>query len=255
MNRILIWALALACLQSTWVAAATFRIDVSPSATGLNLGSTTYTGDHGVGLATANETAQPASAASGGEFGSKIKYDDVTNALSFDFAYGSAFGFVDLESDYTAVHLHAPGPVNFPAVNTSAGVILNLAGVHTPSGARSGRVTGEVVLTAGQEVDLFDNEIYINIHSVTNAPGEIRGQLVPVSCPAADGENLTLEMSTVMDTQAFAVCETILVRTNYQVAGPNGNLTLTAGNSVILDNGASVGVDGELTIVNDSSLQ
>ena len=165
--------------------AATFSIDISPAGGALNLGSSTYTQDHAVGLASPNEAHQPPSPATGNEVGAGISYDDVTNVLSFDFAYGSAFGFVNLATDFSAVHFHAPGPVNFPAVNGSSGVIHDLAGDHTPSGTLSGRVTGTVVLTAGQEVDLFDNEIYINIHSAMQPAGEIRGQLIPVPEPSS----------------------------------------------------------------------
>ena len=162
--------------------AATFEIGLSPPAGGaLNLGATTYTIDHAVFGATANETAQPASPATGNEVGTGITYDDVTKVLTFDFAYGAGFGFTDLLTAFTDVHFHAPGPVNFPAVNTSSGVIHALGGFHTPSGTLSGHVTGTVVLTAGQETDLFDNEIYLNIHSVGNGPGEIRAQLIPVT--------------------------------------------------------------------------
>ncbi len=118
--------------------------------------------------------------------------DDVTNVLGFDVGYGSAFGFVDLGSAFTNVHFHAPGPVNFPAVNTSAGVIHPLAVFHTPSGTFSGRITGTVALTAAQETDLFDNEIYLNIHSVNNGPGELRAQLIPVFAPVPESATLLL---------------------------------------------------------------
>lgn len=245
------------CLQSTVAAAAVFEVDLSPAAGALNLGFTTYTTDHAVGMAAVNETAQPASGATGNEAGSGISYDDVTNVLSFDIAYGSAFGFVDLGSNFVDVHFHAPGAVNFPAINTSTGIIHFLGGFHTPSGTLSGRITGSVVLTAGQETDLFDNEIYINVHSVTNGAGEIRGQLIPVpapSCTASDGDNLTLKDDTVLNTQVFEVCDTIQVGPNYQVSGPYGNLTLRAGNAVVFRDGASVGVDGQLTVEIDGSL-
>ncbi len=155
------------------------------------------------------------------------------------------------------MHFHAPGPVNFPAVNSSAGIIHPLGGFHTASGTLSGRITGSVVLTAGQETDLFDNETYINVHSVTNGAGEIRGQLIPVQdplCTASNGENLMLTDDTVLNTQVFEVCDTIEVGLNYQVAGPNGDLTLRAGIAVIFSDGASVGLDGQLTVEIDSSL-
>jgi len=163
--------------------AATFGLEFSPNGGALNLGSTTYTQDHAVGIVALNSVAQPASAASGGLLGGGMTYDDVTNILSFDIGYGSAFGFVDLQGDYTTVHFHGASAVNFPGVNTGAGVVSGLDGFHTPSGTNSGRITGSIVLSAGEETDLFDNEIYINIHSTVETGGEIRGQLIPVTVP------------------------------------------------------------------------
>ena len=167
--------------------AAVHAIAISPDSAALNLGSTTYTQDHVVGLGALNESAQPVSLASGGfAAGGGMSYDDVTNVLSFDFAYGSDFGFSDLVGDWSASHLHAPGPVNFPAGNgPDGGVIISIASFHTAgSSAKTGSFSGSVVLSAGQEVDLFDNEIYINIHSTSFVAGEIRGQLVPVPEPS-----------------------------------------------------------------------
>ncbi|MEM1085249.1 MAG: CHRD domain-containing protein [Verrucomicrobiota bacterium] len=176
---------AVGLLVSLPLHAAVFDVEISPSKDALNLGSSTYTQDHALGLGAANETAQPASAASGGEIGGGLTYDDVTNVLSFEFAYGSDFGFNDLLGNWTLTHLHAPGPVNFPAMNGSGGVIHDLAGFHTPgSSTKTGSFDGSVVLTPTQEQDLFDNEIYINIHSSDFGAGEIRGQLVVVPEPS-----------------------------------------------------------------------
>lgn len=126
----------------------------------------------------------PATTATGNEIGGGITYDDVTNRLSMDFAYGSAFGFTDLQGDMTVLHIHGPSPVNFPAGNTGAGVQFNLAGFHTPSGPRSGRITGVQVLSAVQESMLINNELYVNIHSGFATGGEIRGQFIIVPEPS-----------------------------------------------------------------------
>ena len=70
-------------------------------------------------------------------------------------------------------------------------------------------------------------------------------------CAAADGENLMLSDDTVTGTEVYEVCETITTGPNYYVAGPNGDLTLRAGESVIVGDDTSVGIDGRLTIEND----
>jgi hypothetical protein len=164
---------------------AVFTIALSPSGGALNLGSTIYTTDSAVGLSGLNEVPPSGSPATGNIVGGGITYDDVTNIINFDFAYGSAFGFVDFVVDdsggvaFTTVHFQAAGPVGI-----NAGVIHDLSAFHTPSGQVSGRVTGNVVLSAAQEVDLFDNVIYVNLRSVNSPAGEVRGQLVPVPEPS-----------------------------------------------------------------------
>jgi len=79
-------------------------------------------------------------------------------------------------------------------------------------------------------------------------------QVVETACAATNGENLTLKDDTVTGIELFEVCDTITVGPNYQVAGPNGDLTLRAGNKVVLGEGASVGVDGRLRVENDPAL-
>jgi len=170
--------------------AAIFNIDISPvGGAALNLGANPYSGDHAVGLAAANETAQPASLATGNEVGAGITYDDITALLTYDFAYGSDFGFVDLTGNFSAVHIHGSngvGTVNFPAANGSSGVIHDLGANHTAgSSSNTGRVTGSVTLSALEAARLFDNELYLNIHSSTFGAGEIRGQLIAVPEPSS----------------------------------------------------------------------
>ena len=82
------------------------------------------------------------------------------------------------------LHLHGSRPVNFPTANTGAGVQFGLAGFHTASETRSGRITVGQVLTATQETMLFDNGLYVNIHSALATGGEIRAQLIAVPEPS-----------------------------------------------------------------------
>lgn len=74
------------------------------------------------------------------------------------------------------------------------------------------------------------------------------------SCSAADGESLALSDDTVLGTESYEVCGVLTAGTNYQVLGPSGDLTLRAGEQVVLDGGFSVGLDGKLTIDTDPSL-
>jgi len=189
------WTVAFVVACATyWAAdeasAVVYRVALSPPAGhALNLGSTTYSVDHAIGLSALNEGHQPPSNATGGVLGG-ITYDSSTNELFMDFGYGSAFGFLDLEGDFNGgIHIHGDGNDNalYPALNATAGIIAggDLAGIHTSSGLRSGRVTGAVTLNATQETWLFNNQLYVNVHSFLSPPGEIRGQLVIVPEPSS----------------------------------------------------------------------
>ncbi len=168
--------------------AALFRIAISPAGGALNLGANPFVQDHAVGLSALNENHQPGSNASGNVLGGGIAFDDATEQLTFDFGYGSDFGFNDLLGDFSAVHIHGNddlGLVNFPAVNGNSGVAHNLAAFHTAgSSARTGRIAGMVTLSAAEATRLFDNALYFNIHSGFSGAGEIRGQLVAVPEPS-----------------------------------------------------------------------
>lgn len=168
--------------------ATLYNIDLSPAASAaLNVGTQTYPGDHAPGLAAPNETGQPASNATGGVMNG-ITYDDASNLLTFDFGYGAAHGFNNLVSDWNGgVHIHGNGTntANYPALNTSTGVIVDLGSSHVASGTRAGRVTGTRTLTETHEGWLKNNQLYINVHTATYPGGEIRGQLVIVPEPGA----------------------------------------------------------------------
>ena len=69
-----------------------------------------------------------------------------------------------------------------------------------------------------------------------------------VSCPI-----LSLSDATITETVTEESCQ-IEAGTNYQVGGPNGNLTLRAGKEIRLGDGFSVGIDGTLTLEIDPSL-
>jgi CHRD domain/PEP-CTERM motif len=168
--------------------ATLYSLDLSPGpGLALNLGLNPYTQDHGTGLSGLNEPGMFANAGSGNEFGGGLTYDDVTNTLTFDIAYGSAFGFANLVGDYSNAHFHAPGDVDFPVANTNGAVIFGVNAFHAPVGTKSGRFVGSTVLSAANETLLFDNRVYFNVHSSVQPGGEIRGQVIAVPEPASLG--------------------------------------------------------------------
>ena len=67
-------------------------------------------GTAGFGLLGGNENPAVPSGqgGSGGEIGAGISYDDGSNVLTINIAWGSGNGFTDLTGDATAGHIHGP---------------------------------------------------------------------------------------------------------------------------------------------------
>ena len=179
--------------------------------------------DHRPFLHPLNEEAQPGPSGlgAGNEVGDGIRFDTNTNTLHFEFAYGEEFRgqsihpmlnpnneFRDLGSDYTNVHFHASdasGTSNYPLVNSSAPVIFPLDPFHTQGATPlAGKVEGIWVMTAAQASLLFENRIYINVHSFNLPAGEIRGQLVPVPEPSSMLLTVMLAVCGLFGMSAFA---------------------------------------------------
>jgi CHRD domain len=137
-------------------------------------------GTAGTGLLAANEPAAPIGG-SGGEIGAGIFFDDVTNLLTVNVGWGSSQGFVDLTSLSNNSHIHGPTASNNGAGFTqTAGVVVNLT--RSSNAVTGGVITNApIALTAAQKADLLNGKYYINIHTVNNGGGEIRGFLVPVA--------------------------------------------------------------------------
>ena len=141
--------------------------------------------DWAIGLAEPNASTANGSLATGNEIGAGILYDDATKILSFDFGYGSDFGFVDLMGAYSTAHIHGPIAVSFPGpppLNPGTGVLHPLGGFHTMGTTTlTGKFTGVLgPLTPGEEMELLMGVWYINSHTAHEASGEIRGQLFDV---------------------------------------------------------------------------
>ena len=94
--------------------------------------------------------------------------DDITNILSWNISWSG------LSSLPTVGFFHGPAP---PGAN--AGVQVNfgaISGLTSPS-------IGSTTISAAQAADLLAGLWYINIHTVQNPAGEIRGQVTPASVP------------------------------------------------------------------------
>lgn len=189
MKRCLLSVLLL--LTIGYAKAAIIPFDLSPAGT-----------DKAVGLSSSNEVDVIGSTGSGNEILGGITFDTTTRVLSLAVGYGSAAGFTDLTGPATAMHIHGPaGP------GTNAPVLINLSTNHLPAAdpAKGGVIFGGVSYTEAQAADLLAGLHYLNIHTVTNAGGEIRGQLIPVTnhppavtCPAP----ATLECTSPDGTKA-----------------------------------------------------
>ena len=137
----------------------------------------------GPGLLPGNEPGS-ITGGTGGEIGVGITYDDVANLLNVNnVGWGSSQGFTDLGSLANNSHIHGPtASNNGNGFTETAGVLLNLT--RSSNAVTGGTFTdAPILLTALQETDLLNGKLYINIHTVNNGGGELRGFLVPVPVP------------------------------------------------------------------------
>ena len=151
------------------------------------------------------------STGSGNEISGGIFFDTVTSTLSFAIGYGSASGFADLTGAATAAHIHAPA-----AIGATAPPLFDLASVHFPAAipTKGGVIFGSVTYPAAEATSLLAGLNYVNIHTVANGGGEIRGQLIrqnaapgivgPVDSTEECGEVVTYS-ATVSDFDGDAV--------------------------------------------------
>lgn len=145
----------------------------------------------GPGLLTANEPVAPLGGASGGEIGLGIFLDDLgdldinTNLLTVNVGWGSSQGFSDLSS--AAINQHIHGPTLAVNGNNGSGDFRQTASVAIQLNRSSSAVTGGVFtdapisLNATQVTQLNEGRFYINIHTVNNSGGELRGFIVPAA--------------------------------------------------------------------------
>jgi CHRD domain/PEP-CTERM motif len=128
------------------------------------------------GLNGGNEVPVNTSPAVGGPVGVGIRYDDASNVLTVNAAYG-IFGWAPLTGTYGGAHLH------LGAAGEEGPVLVDLASMHLPFNANSGFFSGNVTLSSAVGSALLAGNVYMNIHSSAFPGGEIRGQLTVVPEP------------------------------------------------------------------------
>lgn len=141
-------------------------------------------GKGGTGLLSGNENLVIAGTpGSGGEVGAGISYDDVSNELTINVAWGSGNGFLNLTGNASMGHIHGPTPSSGAAAfleNVGVLFFLDDTPAWNPSATAGGITNRVITLSAGQETELLAGRYYINVHTGTNGGGEIRGNMVVV---------------------------------------------------------------------------
>lgn len=141
-------------------------------------------GTAGTGLLPGNEPGAIVGG-TGGEIGTGIFLDDVSNLLTINVGWGSSQGFTDLSSTASASHIHGPTAANNGSGFTqTAGVLFTLT--RSSSAVTGGTVTNApIALTAAQVTNLNNGQFYINLHTANNGGGELRGFIVAVPEPGS----------------------------------------------------------------------
>jgi hypothetical protein len=151
---------SMALVLSVWVGSALAAV---------NIADTT--------LDTAQEVPAPQGVPAGAGGTAVWMFDDSTNVLTYTITVEN------LSGTPLAGHIHQGPP------GTAGGIVVTLPSI--PSGA-SGSASGTVTLPSALDVQaLFDEGLYVNLHTEENPGGEIRGQLRPVkgSCSCQSAAN------------------------------------------------------------------
>lgn len=139
-------------------------------------------GKAGSGLLPGNENPS-VTGGTGGEIGGGIFFDDVSLLLTINVGWGIGNGFTNLTSTANNSHIHGPTVSGGTASFTeNAGALFNLT--RNDSSANAGFISTAVTLNSTQASDLMAGRYYINVHTVNNGGGEIRGNLVAVPEPS-----------------------------------------------------------------------
>jgi CHRD domain len=120
----------------------------------------------------ANEVP-PVTATTGGSGSVTATLDVNTKTLTVTGTYTGLTGAVTPPGQLASgAHIHGPAPTT-----ANAGVLFDLTATAGAT-AGSGTISGSAVLTDAQITDLNNGQWYVNLHTVANTGGEIRGQLI-----------------------------------------------------------------------------
>ena len=111
--------------------------------------------------ATLTASAQVPPADSKGSGSATVSYETSSKTLDWKITYENLTG------DPTAAHFHGPA-----AIGKNAGPVVPITGSLTSP------IHGSATLTDAQAKELLAGLWYINVHTVANPGGEIRGQVV-----------------------------------------------------------------------------
>lgn len=110
--------------------------------------------------------------------GSQLGNGDGTLTLNANNTVTYSITFASLSGGINNAHIHGPSALGGPA----AGVLIALA---FTAGQTSGTLAGTTAaLSAAGVTAMLGGNAYVNIHTLNNTSGEIRGQIVPVPEPS-----------------------------------------------------------------------
>jgi hypothetical protein len=96
----------------------------------------------------------------------------LSNTLAFAVTYRN------LSSTANAAHIHGAA-----TTAGTAGPIIDLQPYHRGTFSTQGLFVGSVTLSPQNVSNLLNGDLYVNVHSISNGGGEIRGQLCPTIMP------------------------------------------------------------------------
>ena len=95
-------------------------------------------------------------------------YDGATGMITVSGSFSLQTAFAGAPGAH--LHLGAPGMTGGVIVNLTPGVTVDASGM-------TGTFSGTYTVPAANESDLLAGNLYLNVHSVGNPSGEVRGQL------------------------------------------------------------------------------